>query len=312
MKRAFLLILLELLATSPVFAQDEVEQDELRAVQREVSDLREEVTRMHLLNLLDLTFEQAQELKVLLDEVKTARDLLREQVLNCQKGMLGVLREVKEVLAGGATKVPEDLAEKYQKLRRKSNEANRNFVEKLKEADDKLAALLTDEQRETIEGYEGDPLAPSKEALQGLGSPMSQAASLLDRVRDMEGAQLERAREKAMQQFLGKLIRDGNMPRERIEAARRKVEEIIGKAWSLDELEYYIWREELAKQLVEIANPPARRETREDPRQRGPELSPAGEALFDEKMYSLVLAKVESLKEAWEREEPDREEPTEK
>jgi hypothetical protein len=98
------------------------------------------------------------------------------------------------------------------------------------------------------------------------------------------------------------------MPRQRIQAARRKIDEIIQKARKMDELDYMLWREEFAKQLLELSSPSKRAGKRDARRQKGPELSRAGMMLLDEGMLKALETRIEALKKA---EKEKKEEPQE-
>ena len=65
-------------------------------------------------------------------------------------------------------------------------------------------------------------------------------------------AELEQAKEKLMGQFLGRLTKDRSVPRQHVQATRRKIDEIIRNARGMEDLEYMLWREEYAKQLLEL------------------------------------------------------------
>lgn len=310
MKKICLAAIAVLLVSLPALAQDKETADEVRELQRKVRALREEISRLHLLNTIELTLEQAQQLKALLDNVKLARELFNQQTIACQKEMVEVLQKIRDALAEGAEAPPEELVEEYTELRKKNAEVNKEFVKKVKEADKELNSLLSPEQGKAIENYDGDVLRPQKDGPQAKGSRLAQAAKLLDRVVRLNPEQLEQAKEKLFQQFLGKLTRDRNVPRQHIQSVRRKLDEIINKARKMDELEYMLWREEFAKQLLELGNPPKRTGRRADRRQKGPELSKAATVLLDEGMLKALESRIEALKEAGEKEPagPEKEE----
>lgn len=307
MKKAFLAAITVMLLALPSYAQEEKPGDEIRKLQTEMRELRDEIGRLHLLNLLDLSLEQMQQMKALLDNLRLARELLNQQSLSHQKEMVELLKKLRTELAQGATELPEELVSRYDELRKANAEAGRDFNKKLKEADEELSALLTPEQGEIIKKYEGDILRPARDGPQDSDSQLAQVAKMLDRARSMSERELEQAGDKLKQQFLGRLAKGGNLPPQRIQAARRKMDDIIRQAREMDEFEYMLWREEFAKQVVELTNPPNRAARRDTGRQKGPQLSKAATLLLTEGMVEALEARIEILKKAQEEKQPEPE-----
>ncbi len=303
MKKACLAVMLVLLVSMPALAQERA-GDEVRELQRSLRELREEISRLHMVNSLELTLEQALELKMLLDDLKLARELFTEQTAGNQKEMVAALQKIRDALAAGAQEIQEELLAEYNKLRKKNGEAAREFFEKLKKADEELNTILTPGQREAVENYDADPLRPKGEGGKSESSRLERMAKLLDRIVALNPEQLAQAGEKLMQQFLGKLTKARNVAPQYMQKVRRKVEEVIQKARAVDEFEYVLWREELARQLLELTNPPKRRGRQVDKRQKGPKLSKAGTVLLDEGMLSALEAKIKALRKAEEEEKP--------
>ena len=298
MKRALLAAIAVLLLALPALAQEKETADEVRELQQSIRELREEISRLHLLNSLEFTLEQAQELKILLDNLKLARELFNQQTLSHQKGLVDVLGEIRDALAAGAPEPPEELLARHDELRRKNAQAGKEFFKKVKAADEELNAALSERQRKIVKDYDADPLKGVKNGPEGNESRLGQVAKLLDRVRAMNDQQLEQAKEKLMGQFLGKLTKDRSVPRQHVQATRRKIDEIIRNARGMEELEYMLWREEYAKQLLELGSPPKRPARQADRKQKGPELSKAGTMLLDEGMISALKIRIEALKKA--------------
>jgi hypothetical protein len=316
MKKACIAVFIILLMGLPALAQDKKAAEEVRELQQKLNELRQEISRLHLLNTLEVTLEQAQEIKTLLDNLKLGRELLNQQQIANQKEMVEILEKIRDAYKENNGDAPDELIEKYNEIRKQANEANRGFFKQVTEADKELNTILTEGQKKTIKNYDEDPLRPEKDGPQGKGSRLAQVAKLLDRIRGMTPEQLEQAKGKLMQQFLGRLVKDGNMPKQRMQAAQRKVEEILRKAQALDDFEYMLWREEFAKQLLDLTKPQKRQAKRADKRQKGPELSKAGAMLLDEGMLKALEIKIEALKKAGieqdKHEKPGKQEPQEK
>ncbi len=306
MKRALLAVISVLSFSMPAMAQEKP-GDEVRKLQVEVKELRDEIGRLSLLNALGLSLEQAQQLKALLDNVRLARDLHSQKMLSGQKEMIEVLKKIRDALAEGAQEPPEELVEKYTELRKATNAANKEFFEKLKEADKEVNELLTNEQKQKIKNPP-DALHPGEGGPEAQKAQLEQVARILDRVKTMNEQQLQQSKDKLMQQLMGRLGR--NLPRQQQQRVRGKIEEIVGKARGMDELDYALWREEFAKQIIDLGKPSARGEAgRQDGRKRMPELSPAAAALLDEGMLGALEKKIEVLKKSGNQEE---EKPSEK
>ena len=293
--------------SAAAYAQEEKPGDEIRKLQVQMKELRDEIGQLSLLNALGLSLEQAQQLKALLDNVRLARDLHSQQMLSGQKESVEVLKQIRDKLAEGAGEPPEELVEKYNELRKATNAANKEFFAKLKEADEEINSLLTKEQKQKIKNPP-DALRPDEEGPEAQKARLEQVAKILDRVKTMNEQQLQQSKDKLMQQLIGKLGR--NAPRQQVQRARRKIEEIVGKARGMDELDYALWREEFAKQIIELGKPSARGEAaRQEGRRRGPELSPVATVLLDEGMLGALEKKIETLKKSQQQKE---EEPPEK
>lgn len=316
MKKACLALILSLLMTLPALAQEKETAEELKELGQKLNELRQEISRLHLLNTLELTLEQAQEIKTLLDNLKLARELLNQQQIANQKEMVEILEKIRDAYEEDKGEAPEELIEKYNELRKQTNEANKKFFKQVTEADKELNTILADDQKKTIKNYDEDPLRPAQDGPQGKDSRLAQVAKLLDRIRPMTPEQLGQARDKLVQQFLGRLAKDGNAPKQRVQAAQKKVEEILRKCQGMDDFEYMLWREEFAKQLLDLSKPQKRQAKRANKRQKGPELSKAGTMMLDEGMLKSLESKIEALKKAKaeekKEEEPEKEEQQEK
>jgi hypothetical protein len=308
MKKLCLIGGLLAIVCAAAYAQEEEKPgDEMRKLQVETRELRDEITRLSLLNSLGLTLEQAQQLKALLDGVKLAHDLHEQRMLENQKETVEVLKKVRDSLAQGDSEPPAELVEKYDELRKKANVANKEFFGKLKEADEEVNGLLSEEQKKKIREGADDPLS-TKDDAEAQKARMEQVTKMLDRVRTMNQQQLEQSKEQLMGQLLGRLAADRNIPRQNLQRARATVEEIVKKAREMDELDYALWREEFAGQIPELGKPQARGNARrEETRRRGPELSPVAEAMLDEGMLAALEKKIEALKKTGEQEKPGKE-----
>jgi hypothetical protein len=273
-----------------------------------MKELRDEIGRLSLLNSLGLSLEQAQQLKALLDNVRLARDLHNQQMVSGQKEMVEVLKKIRDTLVEGAEEPSEELVGKYNELRKATNAANKEFFAKLEEGDKEINSLLSKEQKQKIKNP-SDVLRSGEDGPKAQKARLEQVAKILDRVKTMNEQQLEQAKDKLMQQLLGKLV-SRNTPRQQLQKARRQIEEIVGKARGMDELDYALWREEFAKQIIELGKPSARGQARrQEGKKRGPELSPAAAVLLDEGMLGALEKKIEVLKKSEEQKE---EEPAEK
>lgn len=307
MKRLCLIAGLLIVMSAAVFAQEEKPGDEVHKLQVQMKELRDEIGRLTLLNALGLSLEQAQQLKVLLDNVRLARDLHDQKVLSGQKETVDVLKEIRDALAEGAEEPPEELVKKYNELRQATNAANKEFFAKLKEADGEVNNLLSTEQKQKMKNPP-DALRPEEEGPEAQKARLEQVARVLDRVKTMNEQQLQQSKDKLMEQLMGRLGR--NIPRQQQQRVRGKIEEIVGRARGMDELDYALWREEFAKQIIELGKPPARGEARrQDARRRGPELSPVATVLLDEGMLGALEKKIEVLKKSQQEEEkpPEKE-----
>jgi len=305
MKRFFLSMILAVAALAPAAAQEKNAED-IREIQRKVREVRDEINRLHLLASLELTLEQAKELKILLDGVKLARDLLNEKAAANQKETLEVLEKIRDAMAEGGEEPSAELVEKYHELRKAGNKAGKEFQARLAKTDGEINGILTGEQQKLLETYGDDPLAPPTKG-QGEGETLAQLAKLIDRLRSIPPEQIQKVRDRMMQQFLGRLVKNRKGSKPDVQAIQRKLDEIAQKSRTMDEFEYMLWREEFAKQLFDMANKPAKKAARKDAKSSAPELSKAGAAFLDEGMLEALEKRIRVIEKTTQEEELKKE-----
>lgn len=269
-----------------------------KEIQVRLRELRQDIVNLDLLNRMKVTLEQAQQIKMLIENLKLARELMKEQVLACQEGMVEVLEEARKLLAARAEKLPDEVRAKYGGLRKKIGEVTQEFFKKLEGADEELNSALTPQQCEAAQNYEGDPLSTKGEEARRKKARVTQMVKVLSRVRAASPGQLEKIREKSIQQLLGKLAQDRKIPREHVQAARQKIEQIMQEARQMDEIDYLLWQEELAQELLDATRRPRAQPRWHGKKQRGPKLSKVATVLLDERMLGALKAKIEMLKKA--------------
>lgn len=222
---------------------------------QKTEELRRQIRVINLVNGLELTSE---EMAAVLDKAKEAQranEAFRDQILASKEEMDGLLEEIKSYLEKNQ-EVPLLLAQRFHELNNEVKKAEIKREEKMKELSQDVRGVLREHQLYSLEKYVPCIIPPKGESRIGQAQDFKGVAKNLERIRNLPPYLYEQKKEEISRRTLDALkLHSPRAVELNGEQLGRHVMAIFEKARTLDEAEFEIQKEGLAKQLIEPLQP---------------------------------------------------------
>ncbi|MCK5145426.1 hypothetical protein KAR48_01655 [bacterium] len=240
-------LLTALLFTSSVFGQD---------IHDQVKTLKKEIILINLLNGLYLTPAQKNNLKILIAEAENSRQLFKSNMKDIDAGSISVLNKLKQSLQKENNQ-DKNLKKQINQNKVKAHQAQRRLGKALQGIENKVAAMLNENQLIIIETFK-PCLIPHASGRVGQDSGKG-GIHLLERFRNMSNIDRDRMQPMFEEKYLDQYQRHhGRLNTEEKALLLQEFRQVLLSAGSLSDEQFMLEKQTLAENL-QIPEQPGKR-----------------------------------------------------
>ena len=222
---------------------------ELRELKQSLSQMKQEISCLNLINGLNLTPGQVDRILALADEQQAARRRGVERAAAKAREMLEVFSELKSVLEGGQA-IPRDLARRVSALDQQQLRRRSSLGEEVGGIAKKLDAILTGPQLKIVEGFKPCLLPPRDlrdPVRAGQADDSGRAEEFLRRTREIPADGYRRVRERIVDRRIAFVEeRHGKYTKSERAKEKKRLLALLDKARRLSDVDFEMQKADLS------------------------------------------------------------------
>ncbi|MBI5026408.1 MAG: hypothetical protein HZC12_06740 [Nitrospirae bacterium] len=264
-----------------------------------IEELRREITLLNLINGLNLTDSQSEEILKYVKEAKAIRDST-EREYDLMKGRLNAaFAELRDSLYDKNTRPTQEVERQAAELNRRVKEKKEETLRQLREIEGKTRSVLTPGQIEIVQSFRPCLIPPkdlNNPVRAGQAFDSSPAERLLERIRSIPEKRYATAKYRIADEYIKRLESHiGGMAESEKDAKIAVLLETLYKARKMSDEEFALNKRELALQI----NPKKERAELKkrfylERSRKG--IGPVGRFLLDEKAITILEKRLEASK----------------
>jgi hypothetical protein len=221
--------------------------------QVKVDNLRSEISLINLVNGLNLTEEQLNQLISILKEVQTLKESYKEKGRTIAAEAVAAISEYKQALIEKGPDYPPKLGEKAYNLNEQGKHLREKFEAELPPFQEKIEAVLIEAQKEVIATFKPCFLPPKSQrdpVRAGQAADYERAINILRKIRQIPQTVYEEKRKQTLERQFKKFEeKHGKLTDEEKAKEEKRLFSIVDAARAMDEDDFELNKEDLAKEF---------------------------------------------------------------